>query len=204
MRFAFGGMGIDAAVLNDYHRLQQALPGGRLTRALHSVGGYFAAAFGMTIPRYMRRRMLGRTLEARVTNLGATAYSIAAEETHVGRVDRVFAPGEVLYEGPINTAAFGTCPYYGYGMKVLPYAGFERNRFHLRLSDVPLGRLVRSLGKVWRGKLKHPQLHDFQVARVRLEFNAPVPLQIAGEAMGERTELTIGMGQERVDLVRFI
>lgn len=196
-RFAFGGMGLDAAILNDSLRLQ------RLGRPFRSFGGYFMAAFGMTIPKLAARWLRRKKTFVKVTNIGATAHRVELDGQGA-RLSSPIGPGEVLYEGPIKGAMFGTCPFYGYRLKALPFAGVEPNRFHLRLSNVGAPRLIVGMRGMWRGTLQSKQLHDFHVDRVKIELSEPMPYQLAGEPQGFREELEVGLDGGHVDLVRFI
>ena len=200
VRFAFAGIGLDAAILNDYNLLRRSF--GAFFRSIQSLGGYLLATFGITAPRLISRRIRGIETEVRVTNLGhASRIEVGPDG---GRVTREYGPGDVLYEGPIRGSLFGTCPYYGYNLKVLPFAGVDPNRFHLRLVNVPTHELVLSARKVWKGTLMHGGLHDFHVDNVHLEFSEPMPYQLGGEPRGMRDEITITMSGRAVDLVRFI
>lgn len=202
-RFAFAGLGVDASILNDYREVKRRFGRGVLRPVLQNVGGYFAATFTMTIPRIFSRWVKRHKVMVSIVNVGATAHAIEPDEIG-GRVGRTYEPGEVLFEGPANTVLFGTCPFYGYRMKMLPYAGLEPGRFHLRVSNVPIGTLLSRLSSLWRGTFRHPKMADFHADRVRIKFSEPVPYQMAGEAMGYRTEITVGMAQDAIDLVRFI
>ncbi len=200
-RFAFAGLGLDAAILNDFESLRRRIGARRLVQ---NVGGYVAAALGITLPRMTAKWLRRQHTQVRVTNLGDEAHAIAINAEGEGEVVRTAGPGEVLYEGPVNSALFGTCPYYGYRMKVLPFAGVDPTRFHLRLSNVPVGRLLTGVRGLWRGTLRHPGLLDFHVQRVHLAFSEPMPYQLAGEARGLRRELEVGLSEAPVELVRFI
>lgn len=199
-RFAFAGLGVDAAVLNDYHLLHGRL--GRGGRPLRNVAGYMVAGFGITAPRLLARWLRRMQTQVRVTNLGRPAQ-VLATGLGGGSVTKTIKTGDVLYEGPFRQVAFGTCPYYGYGLRALPFAGIDPGRFHLRVSNVSSARMAFSLRKVWSGEIQHPKLHDFLAEQVRLEFSDDVPYQLAGEAMGSRRELTVGLSGQAVDLVRF-
>ncbi|MCB9730209.1 MAG: hypothetical protein H6746_17190 [Deltaproteobacteria bacterium] len=202
-RFAFAGLGLDGWVLNDYRALKARCEAGPLRPLVQNVGGYFAAALGVSVPRMFKRWMSRRQTLVRVTNVGGHAYALEGGPKG-GRVARRFAPGEVLYEGPTNNVMFGTCPFYGHAMKALPFAGLDPLRFHLRVSNMPVARLLSQLGPLWRGTLTHPQLFDFHADRVHLQFSEPTPYQLAGDAMGYREELTVGMSRQAIELVRFI
>ncbi len=202
-RFAFAGLGLDAAILNDYHALQTRFTGSAFESLLHNVGGYVAATFGVTIPRMMKRWLQRRNTQVRITNAGGPAYAIQ-RTPQGGQVGKLYTAGDVLYEGPVNAVMFGTCPYYGYNIRMLPFAGLDDHRFHLRVSNMPTARIVGNARRMWRGVIDHPELYDFQVDKVQMSFSEPMPYQLAGEAMGHRDELTVGRSGSSVDLVRFI
>src|SRR5712692_8353762 len=66
----FAGLGIDAAVLNDYVRLKKGLEGGKLQFAGAGGLGYFLSIVGRTIPGYVLQRGVP---QVEVVNLGAPA-----------------------------------------------------------------------------------------------------------------------------------
>ena len=199
LRFAFAGLGLDAAALADYRALLRRLGKGPLHRLLNGRAGYLTAVFALTFPR---RLFLDR-VTLRATNLGAPAHVVARAPDGGAHVVRTVAPGELLYEGHANAAVFGTSPEFGHRYRLLPLAGLDPARFHLRLSAVAPTRLLASLPSLRRGTFTHPGLHDFLVDRVRLEFSEPVPYQLGGDLMGERDHLEIALSDRAVDLVRF-
>jgi diacylglycerol kinase family enzyme len=202
-RFAFAGLGLDAAILNDYRAMKSRLTGGAFSRLFHNVGGYVASTFGVTVPRMMMRWLKRQRTEVRITNAGAPAYAID-RTPQGGQSSTLYDTGAVLYEGPTNAVMFGTCPYYGYNMRMLPFAGLDESRFHLRVSNVPTASIISRIPSLWKGTVDHSQLLDFQVDKVHMTFSEPMPYQLAGEAMGYREELTVARSGSAVDLVRFI
>jgi len=202
-RFAFAGLGIDAFILNDYRDLKDRYGSGPFKPLLQNVMGYFVATFTRTVPRLVSRWLRRKKITVKVVNLGKEAYRVETDSKGGRETERI-APGEVIYEGSIQTVLFGTCPYFGYAMKTLPFAGVDPDRFHLRVCDVSFAGLLWSLRSLWRGTMRHKRMHDFQADRVLLQFSEPVPYQLAGEAMGYRKEVTVGFSKRSVDLVRFI
>lgn len=197
-RFAFAAMGLDAQILSDYRKLHA-----KMGRAVENRLGYFAAAVGGTMPRMLADWFKGRKIDVRVVNTGGDAYAINPDGRGNGTVGEAFGEGEVLYEGPMNRAVFGTCPFYGYRLRALPFAGIESKRFHLRIGAVGASKMLVGLRSLWRGTLRHPDLHDFHVQSVSLTFSEPVPYQMAGEGMGMREHIQVGMATRPVELVRF-
>lgn len=203
VRFAFAGLGLDAHILNDYRMMKSRLKSPLFQRALHNVAGYWVSCLGVTVPRMLSRWIRRQQTQVTIRNVGDDSYGIDRTKFG-GKVGRSFKYGEILYQGPANAVMFGTCPYYGYNIKMLPFAGLETNRFHLRVSNIPSGRVLVNSHKMWKGTLEHSQLWDFHADRVHMSFSEPMPYQLAGEAMGYRDELTVGLSGSSVDLVRFI
>ncbi len=83
-----------------------------------------------------------------------------------------------------RAVAVGTSPFYGFGMKVLPFARRRSDRFHVRVSSTPISFLLSHLPSLWSGTLKSPGFVDFLVEGVRLESTESLPLQMAGDARG--------------------
>ncbi|MFT7583537.1 MAG: diacylglycerol kinase family enzyme [Myxococcota bacterium] len=198
IRFSFAGLGLDASALEDYDRLKRTIARGPL-RGLQGPSGYAAAIVAMTLPR----RLFRRKLQVRIVNTGGNAYTIK-RGPRGAVMDRTIRTGEVLYEGPVNAALMGTCPSFGHRYQLLPYAGLEPSRFHLRVSNVAPTRLLLGLRSLRKGTISHKELRDFMVEAVSLEFSEPVAYQLAGEMMGQRQRLTVSMAQDSVDLVRFL
>jgi diacylglycerol kinase family enzyme len=101
-------------------------------------------------------------------------------------------------------AAVGTVPYYGFGLKAFPFALLRPGMMQLRvLGRVGVGSLLWNLPRVWAGQFAHPGLLDFQVEKVAMQFERPMPLQVGGDAEGYRDRLSIGMAPRAVEVVDF-
>ena len=202
-RFAFGGLGIDAAILNDYRYVKARFGSGPLRPLAQNLAGYLAAVFGITAPRMLGRWLRRQQTRVRITNLDDKAYTITGGR-HGGRAGSFVRAGETLFEGPAKAVCFGTCPYYGYGLKALPFAGVDPSYFHLRVVGMSMPYAVAHLPALWNGTLRHERNADFHARRVHIEFSEDMPYQLAGEAMGHRRDVTVAMSDWPVDLVRFI
>jgi diacylglycerol kinase family enzyme len=199
-RFPFAGLGWDAELLNDYVALKQHAHGPVLEPVVASVAGYFAALFAYTIPRRAARLINPQQRIVRVTNLGREATLVGLGGKELGTV----ASGALLYEGPAQCIIVGTCPFYGYGMKVLPFARPGSSRMQLRIATLSLGKLLGSLPSVWRGTYDGPGMIDALVDRVRVETSEPMPYQEAGDARGMRSSVEFSLSPHQVQLLRFI
>lgn len=193
----FAGLGWDAAVLNDYRWVKQQLKGTPLETRSQHLAVYLASAFGRTVPRMAVAR------KAPIVSIEVLEGEAWRVDRYGGRKDPVVGPGEVLYRGPAHMTAFGSTPYYGYAMKMLPHAGVLASHFQLRVSAMSLVEAVNELPRIWTGGLEHERLFDFISQAVRITFDEPVPYQSGGEARGLRNELVARMGRVTVPVLSF-
>jgi len=194
MLFPFGGIGNDAAVLNDYATLRKKTRGTRFEALCSGLSGYFIAGLGMTVPRYLRRD----SPTVRVVNTGETAWRLDVQGAPVGDPIR---SGEVLYEGPATTAGAATTPLLGYGVKLFPFATRRPGHFHLRLLNFTPMQCVANIPAAFGGTLHGEGIHDFHVTRCRLVSDQALPLQLGGDAKGYRKEVEFGISEQAVTLI---
>jgi diacylglycerol kinase family enzyme len=201
-QFPFGGLGWDAELLNDYMYMKRNYAGNPFLKSvLQNVGGYFAAFFGRTVPRHISQMFDSshKRTQVRITNLGENATFL-----HAGQAVHEYARGDVLYEGPSNISMFGTLPYYGHGMTVLPYSMDRPGYFHLRVATMNLFKVFSHLRSIWKGAYVGDDLLDWHATHVLLEFNDDVPYQFGGDGQGKRRTLEVRTSPVKVDLLRFI
>jgi diacylglycerol kinase family enzyme len=140
------------------------------------------------------------TAECEIRNRGTTvAHRLGPDGQPLEAVD----PGELLYRGPAMLAAASTIPYYGYGVRMFPFAGLAPGQMHLRVGVVKPLSVVANLTRLWRGEWFPAGVQDFLASAVDIRFDRAVPFQVAGDAAGPRTEVTLAVGPERVSLVDF-
>ena len=194
----FAGVGIDAAVLNDYIWLRDRLAGTPLARLAVGCPGYGLAVALRSAPRVIAQR---RPSYCEIVNVGRPAWRLDA---HGRRIGRAIGHGELLHAGPCMLAAASTVPYYGLGVRVFPFAESAQGMMHLRVvSSIGLPTLLANIPRIWSGRFAHEGLLDFHADRVAIRFERPMPLQIGGDAEGWRDELTFGMAASPVELVDF-
>ena len=192
--FPFGGLGWDAAILNDYNFLKTHTESRFLKSLSNTVVGYLVAALGITAPRIV----VGRPPEVELRTLGE-AVLLGPK----GEVARRYARGSVIYRGYANVLAFSTVPYYGYDLQVFPFAHNLTNQFQVRVSTMSVAEVLAHLPSIWRGTYRSPRLFDFHCERVTMSFSRPVPYQVGGDAKGERESLTVGLAESPVSFVDF-
>lgn len=196
-RAPFAGLGLDGKLLNDYNWVKETFGQGALKGVLTGAGGYFSSVTFKTVPYYLTQPV---TVNAEVVNGGSTAYRMGADGTPV----ETYAPGAVLYRGPLAMCSAGTVPYYGFELCMFPFAGKRRGMMNLRVADVPATRILANLGAIWQGKwFPEKGLHDFLAKDVNISFEHEMPFQISGDAAGARKHVRFSVANDPIEVVDF-
>jgi diacylglycerol kinase family enzyme len=196
-RTPFAGVGIDAAVLNDYNWLRTRL-GARAGRLASGLRGYGLAIALRSAPRQVFQR---KPAYCEILNTGGPAWRLDATGERVGRaIDH----GEFLYAGPCMLAAGSTVPYYGFKLRAFPFAGLRHGTLQVRIvTRIPVPSLVLHARQIFSGEFAHPGLLDFEADRVEMTFDRPVPYQVGGDAEGYRQKLALGIAPRSVELLDY-
>jgi len=192
----FAGVGLDAAILNDYGSVKKRLAGGPLSRLTSGKSGYALAAMTKTLPHYLTHRKMP---EIEVVNGNGVASLLGPD----GQPVRRFAPGEVLFRGPAQMCAASTVPFYGYNFKMFPFACMAPGKMQLRITNLNPFTILTNLGSIWMGRFRHPDVSDFHVESFTVRSNEPLPVQIGGDADGYGDEVHFGLASRRVELVDY-
>lgn len=195
-RAPFAGLGMDGKILNDYNSVKNSFSHGPLAKVMTGAAGYFTSVAFKTVPYYLAN---SNTVDCEVVNGPALGYRMGAD----GTPTQTFAPGETLYRGPLVIAAAGTVPFYGFELKMFPFAGKRRGMMDLRLGTVPATAILANLSKMWSGTWFPEGLNDYLVNDATIRFSRPMPFQIAGDAQGYRDEVHFQMSPEPIDVVDF-
>jgi len=193
-----GGIGADAAVLNDYIQFKNKYPSGFMWKVANSVFGYFFAAFTRTIPRFARG--VGR-IEVRVFSdsddpVFRVSHSRGVEETTLKK-------GDVIYEGTALIVMFGTTDNYGFNLRAFPFSTVKPGFMHLRIIETSIPRILINLPSNWKGTWEHPTMSHFLARRIRIESKADVPFQLGGDPEGYRTAINLEVTDETIDVMDF-
>jgi len=176
----FAGIGWDAEILNDYEAFKETVRDTAVEDYATGLTGYVAAIATRTLPRVLRQSPVHLTIE----NRGGRAFQIDAE----GDVIREFGKGDQLFDGPVQTCAASAVSYWGYNLRMFPHATRKPGYFMMRCFNGSVGRLLRRLPLLWRGRLPEDDTSDFLVQNVRLETHeSPMPYQVTGEAAGHES-----------------
>jgi len=197
-RTPFAGVGIDAAVLNDYRWLKGRLSQTALKGLAPGASGYALSVALRSAPRHLLER---RASYCEIVNVGRPAYRLDARGRQMGPAIRA---GELLYAGPCVVAAASTVPFYGFGLKAFPFAEARPGMLQLRVAtQLSLPSVLWNLPSIWSGEFVHENLLDFHAERVTVQFERPMPLQIGGDAEGWPDEVAFAMAPGAVEVVDF-
>ncbi len=195
MVYPFGGLGWDARWLEDYERLNALFP-----EVVKGRVGYILAFMAGTIPRKAYEIVTRKRVHVDIINGPHKAFKVGPD----GEKGEPIGPNEIIYSGNINSVAFGTVPDYGYGIRILPFAGKDLNYMHLRVVTISMTRALLAAPAVYNGSFRHPGVLDFYVHSCSTKFSEPMPFQIAGESMGRKSHVDFLVKSSMVNLLRFI
>lgn len=197
-RTPFAGLGMDGRLLNDYIWVKQNLGQGALRPLFTGAGGYFASVAFKTVPHYLTNPS---AVHCEITNRGdVPAYRLDASGRPQGEP---VAPGGTIFRGTLMMAAAATIPYYGFKLKMFPFAGRRRGMMHLRVGSLPALQILANLKGLWDGTWFPEGIQDWHVADALVRFERPMPFQMGGDAEGYHQELRLRVGREPVELVDF-
>lgn len=192
------GIGIDAAILNDYIDFKKKFAQGFFWKIANSLFGYLFTIFAISIPRFITK---GARFNVRVYNDSDDPVYKIAHST--GAVELPWRKGDKIFEGNLMMVGFGTTPNYGFNLVALPHALAKPGYMTLRLVASSIPRVLSHIPSVWAGRWEHETVHDYLVKRVRIESDQDLPLQLGGDPEGYRRELVMDVAEETVEVLDF-
>ena len=190
----FAGCGWDAQVLNDYKNQLEASrgPGKRVAK---SVYGYLGAVLFRTTPRQV---ILGRP-HVLIENMGDEVYTVDP----AGRIVKMegVGNGAVLYEGLASVAGCATVPEFGYGFRAFPFAERLIGQLNVRIYDRTALGALSDLRPLWHGTHPLRGMRDWFASAVRMTFSRPMPLQVGGDAVGERQTVDYRISERTIEIL---
>ncbi len=190
----FAGCGWDAQILDDYKKQLQASkgPGKRVAK---SVYGYLGAVVFRTTPKSMVR---GRP-HVLIENMGDEVYTVDP----AGKIVKMegVGNGAVLYDGLASVAGCATVPEFGYGFRAFPFAERVLGQLNVRIYDRTAFGAFSDLRPLWRGTHPLRGMHDWFATAVRMTFSRPMPLQIGGDAVGERQTVDYRISDRTIEML---
>ncbi|NVJ02867.1 diacylglycerol kinase, partial [Myxococcus sp. AM009] len=190
----FAGTGWDAEMIQDFKN--QLAASGPLRGTQAGLRGYLGAMFTRTVPRHVFGE--GNPMVS-VYNLADPALTVDARGSvqPVAHGDK----GALLYRGPAGVAGAATTPEWGFGFKAFPFAEAVPHRLSVRVYGAGVLEATRNMFRLWRGEHPMPQMHDWFVQRLRMDFDREVPFQMGGDVIGMRRSLEFDLAEESVQLV---
>lgn len=196
-RTPFAGIGADAQILADYNATKRQLEGTPLQRLGRGLSGYGLAALSRSLPAFA----LSKMPHIRVINTKGKALPVDPQGAHA---EGAIPQGGVIYEGRARLAAFSTIPFYGFGMRLFPFADCGSGKMHLRILRVGSAQFVANVRGIWNGTYHDPEtFSDFLVEGIRIECQRPVDFQIGGDSQGQRTMVEASVTPYPIQLVDF-
>lgn len=196
-RAQFAGMGLDGKLLNDYIWVKDRFGRGPLEPLMKGGAGYITSVAFKTVPYYFTHSTL---VEGEIINEGVTAYKCGPDGLPVGKS---WSKGETIFKGPLMMVAAGTIPYYGYELKMFPFAAKRRGMMNLRYGALSPAGILANLKGLWAGTWHPEGMNDVLCSDVRIKFQKPMAFQVAGDADGYREDVRFTVAPEPIEVVDF-
>lgn len=193
----FAGAGFDALGLKHFHEVRSVV------RRLPWVGkrasggvSYAISIPALTIPQLaLRPRMT-----VRIVNLGR-AERLDQNGRQCGPP---LGEGEVIFEGPCIAALVSTIPYWGFGVRVFPFADNRpADRFCLRVVATSPLHVAAHMLSVWKGTYRHQNLIDVYAEDVEFQFDEPNAIEIGGDPAGMTKSMRARLDPHPIQLIDY-
>ena len=190
----FTGVGLDADWAADYAWLiKRHVGNGRLLPLVRGGPGYLATAFGLTIPRLIRRPFVAVKL---------IAVGGAARLDGEGRPTRTFADGAVVYEGPATLACASTVPSYSAGFRFFTNVDRIGDAFEIKVGIASPFDVVRHVRHLLGGGRDDERVLAFSARGLRVELPTPARYHVGGDVLAATRRFTIALAPRTVPVLR--
>lgn len=193
----FAGTGTDAIVLSHFEGVKAIFARTPVLERFATGGAAYATAI---VTRSIPDQIARPSRKVRIVNEGEDTRRIGPDGQPTGSLVR---RGEVIYEGPSRMVIFSTIPYWGFGARIFPFAADREDRFQLRVVDVGPLMLASHVRAIWKGTYTHPGIHDFLVDHISVHYEQPMPLQVGGDLIGERSDYDARLYPEPIRVVDY-
>jgi diacylglycerol kinase family enzyme len=230
----FVGVGFDSLMLNDFKEIKawSQSRSGLLHRILSSVAGYCVALVVKTLPKAMRghhnihvtvQSLDNNNDDGDDINHDSTAKSSTSTNSEMttsstlwvdhrrGDFARPLLPTNrtLCFHGSTGILAAGTCPYYGGGLRLFPFARLYTDKMHLRLGRIHPMTGFFNIPGIFAGSYRDTSDEEFGVldflgTGFDVEIHEGFPLQHSGEAVGHVDHFCMRVIQEPVRFVDFL
>jgi diacylglycerol kinase family enzyme len=191
----FAGLGVDAICLEHYDTTREWLSQLPVTRPLATGrSAYLLSVMTRSLPEFLLRPHP----RVRIVNEGAPVIVMGRGDKPVAE----YGAGAVIYDGPSRLVAMSTIPYWGFGARIFPFAEEREDRFSLRVCDITSLQVATHIRSIWRGSYRADTVHDFLCERISIHYDDPMPLQVGGDVVGRRTQVSACLA-EAVEVVDY-
>jgi diacylglycerol kinase family enzyme len=195
-RTPFAGLGLDAMILNDYNTVKEMMHGTPLQSTSKGFVGYWIGLLSMGIPRYL----FDKIPEAVIVNEGGDAWQVDTEGRRMGPVMR---RGDVIFKGPVRMVSGSKVPFYGFELRMFPFAMINDDKFHLRVQNASAFEILGYLPSVWKGQYSSGHLFDYMADNVSVYLSMPAPFQIGGDGEGWRSYVRFSLAGDAIPMIDF-
>jgi hypothetical protein len=196
-RAPFAGLGLDGKLLNDYIWVKENIGKGPLDGLMRGGAGYFTSVAFKTVPYYLSH---STSVECEIINEGVTAYECRPDGLPKGPgIPR----GATIFKGSCMMTAAATIPYYGFGLKLFPFAAKRRGMMNLRFGALSPTSILANLQGLWAGTWHPENMHDVLCSDVRIKYSRPMAFQVSGDAEGYREEVRFSVAPDPIEVVDF-
>jgi len=218
----FAGIGFDSLLLNDYSQLKSWAKSKRrlplvLKQWLSSVAGYSVALVTKTLPQCATTGAHNIQVTVTTNSPNSTLWVDHRRGDMVRPI--AAAPNNdeatMLYQGTTGILAASTCPYYGGGLRMFPFARMTTDKMQLRLGRLHPMTGIRNLPGIFAGSYRDKTPDDFGVLDfIGNDFDVYVqsaatagegfPLQHSGESVGSVNSFRLQVVPEQIRFVSFL
>jgi len=139
-------------------------------------------------------------MEVRIVNRGAAERLDQNGQPVGSRIEK----DEVIFEGPCIAALVSTIPYWGFGVRVFPFADNRpANRFCLRVVATSPLRVAAHMLSVWKGTYRDEKLIDLYAEDVEFEFDEPNAIEIGGDPAGMTNSMRARLHPDPIKLIDY-
>ncbi len=193
----FSGAGADARILADYAAHKSLVKRTPFSGLGTGLTGYTLASITRSLPNFIANPLP----EVKIINTGHDAYPVGQNGIEK---QCPIKTGEVIYEGKARLCGLGTIPYYGFKMKMFPFALSDPARMHLRITSMGPTAFLAHLSSIWKGQYEQKHtLHDYLVEKVAIELPDGTNVQVGGDPQGTRNLMEASVSPFTVDLIDF-
>jgi hypothetical protein len=166
----FAGVGFDSLLLQDFKTVRKwSFATGILNKPLSSVLGYCVALVALTLPKCVTRNE--HLVQVQLSTC-MPKDCVWVDHRRGDVVRPILQPqpqqpqqqedSTILYKGTAGIVAAGTCPYYGGGLRLFPFARMTTDKLHLRVGRIPPLQGFWNIPSIFKGSFRDTSPDKFQ------------------------------------------